>query len=164
MVVLTSFMANLAESLHQAVPNVRLGWNDCPIHMNPSPSNPNPELRRTTYLKAVAFLLPAVSLWGFSAVFLFPKLQHIWRDAGFNNPTAHRFMGASNFFTSHAVFISSTIILVLILLEWHNSGWPRYRRGFIGLAVFFLNTAVLVLLTAMFTTALLAAPALLQMK
>src|SRR5882672_9199830 len=132
--------------------NVSIGPKDCPIYMNSAPLNTNIERRWTTYLKATAFLLPALFLWGVSGVFLFPKLQTIWRDAGFDNPTALRFMGTSNFLMNHAVFISVAIILILALLEWRNDTWPRYRGGCLGLAVFVLNSAVLVLLTAMLTT------------
>jgi len=129
-----------------------------------NPSHTSIELRWTTYAKAVALLLPAVSLWGFSGVFLFPKLETIWRDAGFDNPTALGVMGASNFLMSHAVLISAAIILIFVLLEWRNRGWPRYRRGCVGLVGFGLNSAVLVLLTPMRATAILAAPCLLHAR
>src|SRR5437016_10968672 len=106
-------------------------------------SNRTIEPRRTTYLKAEVFLLPAISLWGFSGVFLFPKLQQIWKDSDFDNPTARSVMGVSDFFMSDAVFISAAIILILVLLEWRNRAWQRYRRGCVCSAVFVLNSAVL---------------------
>jgi len=111
-------------------------------------------------LKAAAFAVPALALWQFSSMFLFPKLEEIWKDAGFSAPSAHTAMGFSDLFTQHGILISAALVLVLILLEW-RSLWLRYRRVSIGVAVFLLNSAVLVLITSMLMFALMAAPALL---
>jgi type II secretory pathway component PulF len=132
--------------------------------MNTPPSNTNIERWWATYLKAAAFLVPAVSLWMFSVVFLFPKLKTIWRDAGFYSASARFVMATADFITDHGLLIGAAILIVLGLLEWRSSRWPRYRRGFVGVAVFLLNSAVLIGITAMFATALIAAPALFHTK
>lgn len=54
--------------------------------MNTSPALTKPASCWNAYAKSVAFLLPALVAWWFSAVFLFPKLQQIWSDTGFSEP------------------------------------------------------------------------------
>ncbi|MBI2928971.1 MAG: hypothetical protein HYY24_25180 [Verrucomicrobia bacterium] len=132
--------------------------------MNTPTAAPKIEPAWKTYLKTAAFLIPPIAAWGFSAVFLFPKLKEIWREACFQNLTAHRVLDASNFLLAHGLLISAVIVAVLVLLEWRHRAWPRYRRTCVGLAVFLLNSAVLGLITAMLMTALLAAPALLRAR
>jgi hypothetical protein len=120
----------------------------------------NLEPRWATYLKAAAFLAPAVFLWAVSVVFLIPKLQQICADAGGNPlPAVVRIMIG---LTQHGVFISGGIILLLVLLEWRSSTWPRYRRAAIGIGTFLLNAVVLSSIFMMVVAALLAAPALLH--
>lgn len=117
-----------------------------------------------TYLKAGLFVMPALCVWGFSAVFLFPKLQQIWRDAGFDSLTARRVLEASSLLGEHGLLISTALVLLLGLLEWRSRGWPRHRRLVVSIGVFLLNAAILALITAMLTTALLAAPGLLRAR
>ena len=64
----------------------------------------------------------------------------------------------------HGMLIFGAISLMLALLEWRSGKWPRYRRSSIGVGVFVVNSAALVLITAMFTLALMAAPALFHAK
>jgi len=47
-------------------------------------------------------------------------------------------------------------------LEWCSSQWPRYRRATIGIGAFLLNATVLISITTMVISALIAAPALLH--
>ena len=126
--------------------------------MNTSSSNIEP--RWATYVKAAAFLAPAVCLWLFSTVFLIPKLKQLCADAGGDPlPSVIRLM---IFLTQHGVFISGAIILMFVLLEWRSSQWPRYRRATVGIGTFLLNAAVLISIFLMVVTALLTAPALLH--
>ena len=64
--------------------------------------------------------------------------------------------------TQQRVFISGTIILALILLEWRSSQWPGYRRATVGVGTFLLNAVVLVSIFMMVIAALLASLALMQ--
>src|SRR5688572_10874778 len=48
---------------------------------NMNTTQPQPEPRWATYLKASAFLLPAILLWTFSIIFVVPKLKQICAHA-----------------------------------------------------------------------------------
>ena len=126
-------------------------------NMNMNATNTYIEPRWATYFKAVVFLVPAISLWTLSMIFVFPKLQQLCRDAGVAIPNIYR---ATHFVSEHSFLICVAVILALIGLEWRVSQWPKYRRASIGLAVFLLNSAVLILIFVMVVLALLAVPAL----
>jgi hypothetical protein len=68
------------------------------------------------------------------------------------------------FVTQHFVAIAATLIAAIVFLEWRSTQWPRYRRASVGIAAFLTNTAILVFITLMFMTALLAAPALFRIE
>ena len=132
--------------------------------MNTSSSCKESEPRWRTYLLGAAFAIPAVFIFGFTRVFLLPKLETIWRDAGFEVSAAITSVQVAYFLAQHFVLIAAMVVAVVGLLEWRSDGWPRYRRASVGVAVFLANAAVLVFITAMFMTALMAAPALLHLK
>ncbi len=117
------------------------------------------EPRWITYSKAGAFLLPALTLWGFSNLFLFPKLQWICNQAGIAIPGIFRLV---NPVAGQGMWIAMVLAAPFILLEWNSANWPRYRRTTIGVSVFVVNTGVLVLITAMVVLALVAAPSLIH--
>jgi hypothetical protein len=123
--------------------------------MNTSHSNIEPGW--ATYLKAAIFLLPAITLWAFSAVFLFPKLNQICRDARVPIPAACEM---ALLLTHYAVAVLVAFILALAVVEWRFGKWPRYRRAAVSIVAFLLNSAVLGLITLMVFLALIAAPAL----
>ncbi len=126
--------------------------------MNTSHSNLEPAW--ATYLKAAAFLVPAVFLWAISVVFVMPKLKQICGEAGgLALPAIIRIMIG---LAENGVLIAGAIILMLILLEWRSSKWPRYRRAAVGIGAFLLNSVVLISIFMMVVTALLVAPALLH--
>jgi hypothetical protein len=128
--------------------------------MNTPPSNIEPGW--ATYLKATASLVPAVFLWALSVVFVMPKLQQICSsavgagDASFWKVTHFNF-GIMSLFHDYGIFIAGTIILMLILLEWRSSKWPRYRRTAVGLGAFLLNSVVLISIFMMVVTAMVVA-------
>ena len=126
---------------------------------------PNIEPRWATYLKAAAFLVPAIFLWSLSAVFVVPKLQRICAEAGL--PGSGSFWSVTQlsihtalFFRQNGILIAGAIIVMLGLLEWRSSGWPRYRRTTVGVGTFVLNLVVLISLFVMFVAVTAAAPAL----
>jgi len=136
---------------------------------NPDMTNSNLTLnlepRWATYAKGAAFLAPALLLWAFSCVFLFPKVQEICRDAGLAIPSFFRVvMALMGLFREHGLVTLCTGAALFTFLEWRSRKWPRYRRASIGVGVFVLNAVVLILITAMFTLALMAAPALFRGK
>ena len=135
------------------------------LSMNTSSTNIEP--RWATYLKGSVFVMPAVFLWIIAAIFVVPKLQQICLDAGL--PTAAEgwnFMEScirtTLFFSQHGVLIVGGTILILILLEWRFTKWPRYRRATVGVGAFLINSSILFTIFVMFVTALLAAPELLH--
>jgi len=132
--------------------------------MNALPSNSNIESWWRTYFKAAAFLLPPVTIWALSCVFVFPKLKTLWRDTGFMDSTMLGFIGVSDFFMRHGVLICLGVVALLCLLEWRKGVWPRYRRASVGTLVFLLNGAVLVLIFAMLCSALVVAAGLLPRR
>jgi hypothetical protein len=134
-------------------------------YMNTSPASPTLESSWATYTKGAAFLVPAVCLWAFSAVFLFPKVQQICRDAGLAVPALFRIMMAMmGILREHGMLLLAALILSIALLEWRAGMWPRYRRTSVGVAVFLVNSALMLLIVGMFTLALMAAPALFHAK
>lgn len=128
-------------------------------HMNMLTSNPNAEPRWVTYAKAAVFLAPAICLWSFATVFLFPKLQMICQQTGVVLPSFYRVVAYA---AGNQLFMVGAFILLFVLLEWRWEGWARYRRASLGGTVFLLNAAVLVFITTMVVFALLAAPALMH--
>ena len=141
-----------------------------PNHYLGTPMNTphsNIEAGWATYLKAAASLVPAVFLWAISVVFVMPKLKQICSsavgvgDASFWKVTRFNF-GIMSLFHDYGIIVAGAIILMLILLEWRSSTWPRYRRTAVGLGAFLLNSVVLISIFMMVVTAMVVAPALLQ--
>jgi hypothetical protein len=142
------------------IPNHYLGTS-----MNASHSNLEPGW--ATYLKAAGSLAPALFLWAISAVFVMPKLKQICSsavgagDASFWKVTHFNF-GIMSLFQDYGMVIAGAIILMLTLLEWRSSKWPRYRRAAVGIGAFLLNSVVLISMFMTVVTALLVVPALLH--
>ena len=137
----------------------------CTNDMNTPTITQNLEPRWATYAKAAVFLVPGLALLSFSAMFLFPKVQEICRDAGLPNSSGDSALAVimrngNHIVLDHGVLITAAILLALIFLEWRSEKWPRYRRATVGVGVFLLNSSILVLITVTLTLALLAAPAL----
>jgi len=128
--------------------------------MNAPPSNIEPGW--ATYLKAAVSLVPAVFLWALSVVFVVPKLKQICSsavgvgDASFWKVTHFNF-GIMSLFKDYGMVIAGAIILMLILLEWRSSKWPRYRRAAVGTGALLLNSVVLISIFMMVVTATFAA-------
>jgi len=132
-------------------------------------SSPKIEPLWATYLKATAFLAPAVFLWALASVFVVPKLQQICADAGLPDSSetflwnvTHLNIQATLFFREHGIFLAGAIILLFILLEWRSGKWPRYRRTTIGIGTFLLNAFVLISIFMMVVVAILVAPGLMN--
>ena len=127
-------------------------------HMNTP--NTHIEPRWATYLKASAFLLPAVLLWAMSVVLIVPKLQQICLHAG--GVPLPSFVNGMLAVSQHATWIIIGTVLLFAGLEWRSTAWPRYRRATIGVGTFLINSVVLIAIFLMVVSALLAAPALMR--
>jgi len=127
-------------------------------YIDESMNRSNLEPRWATYTKATAFLAPAVCLWALSILYVVPKVQQICLEAGgYRLPGFVRVMiGLSE----HGVLICGAIVLLLGLLEWRSTAWPRYRRATVGVGTFVLNSVVLVSIFILVIVALTYAPAL----
>ena len=135
--------------------------------MNTSSSNLEP--RWATYVKATAFLAPAVFLWALCSVFIVPKLQQICVASGLPDSTETFFWNLTHlniqttlFFREHGVLVAGAMIATLVLLEWRSEKWPRYRRVAVGFGTFLFNAVVLFSIFMMVVVALLVAPALMH--
>jgi hypothetical protein len=122
-----------------------------------------------TYVKGAAFSLPAVAILAFSSIYLLPKLETLWRDTSFGSSfamasSAITAVQVAHFVTQHLVVMVVAVTAVIALLEWRSRRWPKYRRVSVSVVAFVTNTAVMVFITAMLMTALMAAPALLRLK
>lgn len=115
-----------------------------------------------SYARFFAWLLPPVLAWGFACVFLFPKLQEIWKTTGFAEDWALQPMRIGLLITQNAWLIAALSGLCILLLEWKSVVWPKFRGAVLGTAAFLLNTAVLLIFTVMLTAVLIAAPALMK--
>ena len=123
-------------------------------NMNSSFPSAQFEPRWATYLKSIAFLLPAATLWMLLVVFLVPKLREICNQAGVTLPAVYNVVFS---LMQHWVLLGGTLIAALIFLECRSDRWPRYRRAAIGIAVFALNAAALILISFMVVFAVVAA-------
>ena len=131
--------------------------------MNTSISNRSIEPAWKSYLTVAAFALPAIAAAVFSAVYLLPKLEELCRQAGINYPAGVRsIMNIVRFAGQNGLILFLIPCALVGFLEWRSYGWPRYRRASLGIISFVVNTAVLVFLTALFTTAMITAPSLMQ--
>ena len=122
------------------------------------PPIPNTGVVLRTYLGAVLFLLPAFMVWSFSSVFLFPKLEMIWHQAGLVHSRAQWLLDTSRLFKDNGRMVFAAVILLFVALEIFSHTWPRYRWRVVVSTVFVLNTAVLVGLTTLCISAFLAVP------
>ncbi len=128
------------------------------------PPLPTSETALATYLKAVATIIPALIIWLFSNSFLLPKLQWLWHHTNLAGTKVQWLMDVSNFLAHGMQFVFSGIILLLVVLELCVHGWPRYRRTVISIVTVLFHTIVLLGLTAISTSVLLAAPFLTRTK
>jgi len=119
------------------------------------------EARWATYLKAVAFLVPAVFLWLTAATRILPMINEFYErpeiraDSLCLDITRYHF-GIIALLKDHLFHISCAGPLLLVLLEWRSAKWPRYRRAVISIGVFVLNSAVLISIFLMIISATVA--------
>ena len=127
-------------------------------YSDPSMATSNAEPRWATYLKAAAFVAPAIVLWVLSVFFVVPKLKQICDQAG--GYPLPGFIRVILGLTENGIWISAAIMLLLGLLEWRSTNWPRFRRATVGVGTFVLNSVILISIFTLFVLALTYAPAL----
>jgi hypothetical protein len=148
---------------HERVKGAFLTLAGIPNQYITAPMNTNNlEPRWATYLRATAFLAPALFLWTIAAIFIIPKIQMLCRDAGFGGPGAfwtltYTNIQTVNFFRHYGCTAALCVIAVLVFLEWRSDRWPRYRRAAVGTGTFLLNLIVLLSIFMMIMTAVMVA-------
>jgi hypothetical protein len=136
-------------------------------NMNTSYPNTNFEPRWATYVKFGAFALPAVILWLFVAVFVYPKFNELISlsqvKSDLHLPVVFRWgMDLTLLMTHYLSWFAGGFILAISMLEWRSDKWPRYRRTAFGVGTFLLNSVVLIAITTMVVLSLIAGPMLAQ--
>ena len=112
----------------------------------PSILEQNSALR--TYIRSLALLIPTILIWFFVTVLLVPKLEQLWHDAGLTGSKAQWLIVVSRGFKDSFYFIIVGVVILLSLLEYSWTTWPRYRGIAVTCATLFFHTAVLVGITA----------------
>ncbi|MGC3991448.1 MAG: hypothetical protein QM796_17540 [Chthoniobacteraceae bacterium] len=107
-------------------------------------------------------VLPSIFFWGFASIFLVPKIQQIWQEAGLSGSKAQWLINLSDAFHHHFYFVAGGIILLLFLVERWWPRWPLYRRMVVTIAIVLFHTLVLFGITVLATCALLAVPIILK--
>jgi hypothetical protein len=116
------------------------------------------------YLRAFVFLLPSLFVTGFALTFVFPRVQHLWKEVGLETSKAKWLMEWMETLMHHSIFISTGIFVFLLVSELKWAGWRRYRRFVVAAFTLLVHTAVLVWIAAIALEATLAAPMLAHQK
>ena len=132
--------------------------------MSATPLDKNIEPRWKTYLKAIIFVLPAVTAWGFACVYLVPKLKEICSAARLDYPQLGWLWRAPWLVVRHSLSIWVAPIFILVLLELFGRGWARHRRLTAGVIVWVVNVFVLLGLTLLLILGLIAGSSLASPK
>jgi len=114
-----------------------------------------------TYLKALAFLLPALAAWASTCVFILPKLKQSFAAAGLDLPAQGWLWTTPSvliLLLEHALLLAILLALALLLLEWFVRSWARYRRVVAGSLVWLANVGVLVALIDLLILAAIVVP------
>jgi len=125
------------------------------------------ETRWLTYLKALIFLFPAVIAWGFTCVFILPKLKESFEIAGLDLSTQGWLWTTPSvliLLLEHSLFVCIVLFVTFILLESFFRRWIPYRRITLGALVWVVNVAVLVAVTDLLILATIAAPGQMQVQ
>ena len=122
------------------------------------PPLPSSEPAWRTYVRAGVFLAPAFVSWVFASLFLQARLEMIWDQAGLVGSRAQWLMSSSDFFHQHFWLVFGLMVIVLAVLEFRVRTWHRYRRKVVFSVTMILNSAVLIGLLVICTSALLAVP------
>ena len=123
-----------------------------------------PEKSWKTYLKCGLFLVPGLLCWWLASVFMFPKFQQIWVDAGMDGSSVQWLMNSLGFHTQYGPRIAAGLLTLLVLAEWFITKWSCYRRIALGSFGFVLNTTVLLYLLGLAIVGSIAGPALVHAK
>lgn len=137
-----------------------------PLRLAPTspPPLPGHESATVTYLKALGTTAPAVVIWLFMRAFALPKLHWLWQKTELTGSKAQWLMDASNILAQGVQVFIAVGVLVMAWCEVRAGSWPRYRSTVVAVVVVTFHTAVLLSLTAITISALLAVPLMMRVK
>ncbi len=166
--VLKTEFAKAGETIYEQLKRLLCALAGIPnyqLAMNMNTPNQKIEPRWATYLKAIAFILPAIFFWAGCCLFVVPKLKEICVASGtaFPKPILTA-LALSDLFRIYFIPATVVIFTTLILLEWRSHWWPRYRRLVFGIAAFCFNFVALISITTMLVFAVFAGANLLHAK
>jgi len=130
--------------------------------MEPETSRAAVEPRVRFYLRAMAFLVPALAVWAYAVRYLYPRVQLIWREGGGAAPDFQWLMEGVGLLAGYGWVAAAAFLVAVVAAERWSAGWPRHRRAVVGSGVLVLNTAALAGITAMCLVLTLAAPGLMR--
>jgi hypothetical protein len=159
--VLKSEFAKAGDTVYQRLKRfiyLRAGVPEYQLSTNMNAACQEAEPRRATYFKTIVFLSPAVFLWTCFMVFVLPKLREVCvnTDTSFPRPISTA-LAMSDFVRMHFFLELMGVAVVVVFLERRSGWWARHRRQVFGVTAFLLNSAVLVLISAMLVMAVVAA-------
>jgi hypothetical protein len=88
-----------------------------------------------TYLRFIAYSVPATVFWVFADVVLMPRIEVIWQQAGERAAQATWVINVSRGFVDHFIYVLAGLIVIFVLFE---KTWPRWQvlrcplLGFLG--------------------------------
>jgi hypothetical protein len=124
-------------------------------------TSPTLETGWKTYLKSAVFLAPAVLFSAVAAIFILPKLETVWRDAGLGETPELWMVHTPTVILRNGMLVFWILAGSFALFEFTlKKSWPRFRRPVLGTIVFLLNGIALYTITLMCIAAMVAAPAL----
>lgn len=111
--------------------------------MTSSRLNTSAETPWRTYLKAVAFLTPAIVLWMLTSAFFVPKAKELWGKGSIPEPEAQWMVNAVTFLANYGSHILAATVLAVATAEFLSAAWRRRRSSGLVAVVFALNLVVL---------------------
>ena len=115
--------------------------------------------RVATYLKAGSFLAPPLLIWTAITIWVTPKMKQICADADAPPFAAFKVM---DFAQDNVLILAFAAVAIIILLEWKSVLWRRWRKHSVGIAVFLINTAVILGMASLLIIAAITAPMLIN--
>jgi hypothetical protein len=109
------------------------------------------------YVKAALWALPFATAWVFSSVILMPAVEDLWMRSGTQSSRVSAIISVSSASLNHGKLILGGLILGIVGLEAWASWWPARRKIVIESLTFVFTLAVLVLVLAVSTAAIVVA-------
>jgi hypothetical protein len=116
------------------------------------------ESRWSPYIKALAFVVPAIVAWGIACAAVIPGFQEYYTVTNFE--PGGWFSGAPVFLLQFGPSICVALLLLLIAPEMLVRGWARYRKVAVSLFVGLINFGVVFGLMTLHTWMVLVIPGL----